>query len=929
MGERFEWVEIIEPSRQEHMFANLKTGQCLWEPPDGVIVKPTHENQWWELYDSRTRKYYYYNATSQKTVWRRPKDGDIIPLAKLQMLKAKEVEKKNTNISKEISNTSLEEIDKNNSVDDKAYTGKSVNSSEHPYEDINSNSNLVEQTKEAQKAANELQISNSTEDNSPIDSGVNIENVKNNVNTSNSLIIAHEPDNMLVSEKFPEEPVYQNVNFEVRESKEMEAMPTEHFVSPKSATLPRTSVTQPIAEKPKFNSVRNKAPPKKPPRTLTNVVVDLCQSKELMAMKRSPRKETSFENKENASYVVTMESSPSLTRKLPSEKPSQPPTQKPLNVKLAMSDATNIRKVKGSSPPPPTSPKPTSVGSPVPPAPPLPAIPAGSQRLHSVYDNVNNTMSMYDNVSDNDDLDETQNSAMSTSPRLRNISGSSDENTTPSGTLLRTETAPPGNRTSCYERLNDDDTPSDPPSSSQSPRNPHQSDSDRSPPAKRSPLTRMKSDPSDMEKKAKLSKISNAVHNSQFRPVSMMNLSSGSSTLKAKRLSSESDIPEKVPLNTHRRGLFRRKMSIHSMLSWSKTQIKKPMVLTRNKQLRKDAVDVFKLILQYMGDKSTRKSLDTLSVDLTTRGWSTPALRDEIFIQLCKQTTHNEKPTSLKRGWELITACLSIFPPSSKFHSYLEGYISRNLDDESNNPQAQVEMYAKYCYKQLERICQTGAKRGLKGPTVDEIHAAIKRVFNPSLFGNALEDIMEMQQERYPDYRLPWILTTLTDAVLIQNGLQTEGIFRVPGDIDEVNSLKVMIDNWNFPEHLTDPHIPASLLKLWFRDLFEPLIPQKFYDQCIHNCDNQDICLNIVNSLPPLNNLVFSYLIRLLQAFMIPENVSISKMDENNLAMVWAPNCLRCPSDDPREIFENTRKEMTFLRTVMQSLDTSFLEGVV
>ena len=52
-------------------------------------------------------------------------------------------------------------------------------------------------------------------------------------------------------------------------------------------------------------------------------------------------------------------------------------------------------------------------------------------------------------------------------------------------------------------------------------------------------------------------------------------------------------------------------------------------------------------------------------------------------------------------------------------------------------------------------------------------------------------------------------------------------------------------------------------------------------------------------------------------------------MGEDNLAMVWAPNCLRCPSNDPLEILENTRKEMTFLRTVMQNLDTSFLEGVV
>lgn len=47
--------------------------------------KPTHENQWWELYDTNTRRYYYYNATSQQTIWRKPKDGDIIALAKLQV----------------------------------------------------------------------------------------------------------------------------------------------------------------------------------------------------------------------------------------------------------------------------------------------------------------------------------------------------------------------------------------------------------------------------------------------------------------------------------------------------------------------------------------------------------------------------------------------------------------------------------------------------------------------------------------------------------------------------------------------------------------------------------------------------------------------------------------------------------------------------
>lgn len=66
-----------------------------------------------------------------------------------------------------------------------------------------------------------------------------------------------------------------------------------------------------------------------------------------------------------------------------------------------------------------------------------------------------------------------------------------------------------------------------------------------------------------------------------------------------------------------------------------------------------------------------------------------------------------------------------------------------------------------------------------------------------------------------------------------------------------------------------------------------------------------------------------------LQVFAQPSNVAVTKMDVNNLAMVMAPNCLRCQSDDPRIIFENTRKEMSFLRMLIVHLDTSFVEGVV
>ena len=51
---------------------------------------------------------------------------------------------------------------------------------------------------------------------------------------------------------------------------------------------------------------------------------------------------------------------------------------------------------------------------------------------------------------------------------------------------------------------------------------------------------------------------------------------------------------------------------------------------------------------------------------------------------------------------------------------------------------------------------------------------------------------------------------------------------RVPGDIDEVNSLKLLVDKFEMSNQVRDPHVPGSLLKLWFRDLCDPLIPQHY-----------------------------------------------------------------------------------------------------
>jgi Rho GTPase-activating protein 39 len=129
-------------------------------------------------------------------------------------------------------------------------------------------------------------------------------------------------------------------------------------------------------------------------------------------------------------------------------------------------------------------------------------------------------------------------------------------------------------------------------------------------------------------------------------------------------------------------------------------------------------------------------------------------------------------------------------------------------------------------------------------------------------------------------------------------------------------------------------------LKLWYRELYNPLIPDEFYEECVQTDDPKEV-MAIIDRIPPLNRLVtiaehlicfqfliffhqqvLTYLIHFLQDFSNPEVVISTKMDSSNLAMVFAPNLLRCTSNDPKIILENTRKEMNFIRALITNMNT-------
>ena len=218
------------------------------------------------------------------------------------------------------------------------------------------------------------------------------------------------------------------------------------------------------------------------------------------------------------------------------------------------------------------------------------------------------------------------------------------------------------------------------------------------------------------------------------------------------------------------------------------------------------------------------------------------------------------KRTSVHKGWEVMCCTSMTFPPSKNFEHYLQNFIQSATGDADEK----VQVYAKYVQGKLVKITKSGP-RG-KTPTVPEIERAMEAPFSPSVFGETLEEIMMQQDEKMPGRRLPMILPFLANAVTQLGGFSEEGIFRVPGDSDAVTALKIKIEKGKYNlGDIADPNVPASLLKLWLRDLAEPVIPALLYSDCVKRPDDYPFILELLQKLKPIHRDVLCYMISYLQ----------------------------------------------------------------
>ncbi|XP_004408648.1 PREDICTED: rho GTPase-activating protein 22 isoform X4 [Odobenus rosmarus divergens] len=193
---------------------------------------------------------------------------------------------------------------------------------------------------------------------------------------------------------------------------------------------------------------------------------------------------------------------------------------------------------------------------------------------------------------------------------------------------------------------------------------------------------------------------------------------------------------------------------------------------------------------------------------------------------------------------------------------------------------------------------------------------AIRRVIwaplGGGIFGQRLEDTVHHERKYGP--RLAPLLVEQCVDFIREHGLTEEGLFRMPGQANLVRDLQDSFDCGEKPlfDSTTDVHTVASLLKLYLRELPEPVVPFARYEDFL-SCaqlltkDEGEGTLELakqVSSLPLANYNLLRYICKFLDE--VQSHSNVNKMSVQNLATVFGPNILRPQIEDPVTIMEGT-----------------------
>ncbi|XP_027133923.1 rho GTPase-activating protein 24 [Larimichthys crocea] len=176
------------------------------------------------------------------------------------------------------------------------------------------------------------------------------------------------------------------------------------------------------------------------------------------------------------------------------------------------------------------------------------------------------------------------------------------------------------------------------------------------------------------------------------------------------------------------------------------------------------------------------------------------------------------------------------------------------------------------------------------------------------VFGQSLEETV-LYERRYGVRLVPLVVEQCVTFIR-ERGLHEVGLFRQSGQASLVKELQEAFDAGERPsfDSSTDVHTVASLLKLYLRQLPEPLVPYSRYQEFLlcgqKLLSDRTLGLgelrNLLRELPVANFNLLNFICQFLNE--VQSYSSSNKMSGQNLATVFGPNILRAKAEDPQSI---------------------------
>jgi len=176
----------------------------------------------------------------------------------------------------------------------------------------------------------------------------------------------------------------------------------------------------------------------------------------------------------------------------------------------------------------------------------------------------------------------------------------------------------------------------------------------------------------------------------------------------------------------HRHGFWNRKLRMgevqddNRLMTFKKSLIKKAL-LKKNRDLDVEAVQSFKNVMSYMGDrKSSKPAIEHAKKLLRNIMFLPIGIRDELYMQICKQTTQNPRIASAIKGWELMVFCVATFPPSKQLKTYLLDFIAKAIEEKID---PKITALAEVAKTNLPKIILMGHRKQV--PSKQELESLI------------------------------------------------------------------------------------------------------------------------------------------------------------------------------------------------------------